>query len=260
MSAAQSWLRKPWFGGCVGVLLLIGVWWGFTYSSVSTSSFPTPVAVVRSIIADGWGFYGRNTAGTLARAGWGYVWGNCIAFMLAALVLVVPKLEELVSQIGVLTNCLPITAIGPLVMVIFGSRVSAIALSAMLVFFTTLVGALTGLKSASRSQLDLIVVYGGNAWTQVRKVRILAACSRRGDWKIAYPVGKGDQSMNPGLRFVVRRVCNMLIAVVVVVLLWQVVLDAFDVNQMIGKRPAQVWTYLMGHPEAAEHRAMVFGN
>ncbi|MDN6554725.1 MAG: ABC transporter permease subunit, partial [Bifidobacterium mongoliense] len=43
------------------------------------------------------------------------------------------------------------------------------------VFFTTLVGALTGLKSASRSQLDLIVVYGGNAWTQVRKVRILAA-------------------------------------------------------------------------------------
>ncbi len=66
--------------------------------------------------------------------------------------------------------------------------------------------------------------------------------------------------MNPGLRFVVRRVCNMLIAVVVVVLLWQVVLDAFDVNQMIGKRPAQVWTYLMGHPDAAEHRAMVFGN
>ena len=175
MSAAQSWLRKPWFGGCVGVLLLIGVWWGFTYSSVSTSSFPTPVAVVRSIIADGWGFYGRNTAGTLARAGWGYVWGNCIAFMLAALGLAGPKLEELVSQIGVLTNCLPITAIGPLVMVIFGSRVSAIALSAMLVFFTTLVGALTGLKSASRSQLDLIVVYGGNAWTQVRKVRILAA-------------------------------------------------------------------------------------
>jgi ABC-type nitrate/sulfonate/bicarbonate transport system permease component len=111
----------------------------------------------------------------LGRAAWGYLWGNLLAFLLASLVLVIPKLEDFVSQVGVLTNCLPITAVGPLIMVIFGSRISAIVLSAMLVFFTTLVGSLTGLKSSPRSQLDLITVYGGNVWTQVRKVRILSA-------------------------------------------------------------------------------------
>lgn len=175
MSAAKNWLRKPWIGGIVGIALLLIVWWLFTAAGSSNSSFPTPAAVARSMGSDGWTFYSRNISNTLGRAGWGYLWGNLLAFALASLVLVLPRLEDLVSQIGVLTNCLPITAIGPIIMVIFGSRISAIVLSAMLVFFTTLVGSLTGLKSASRSQLDLISAYGGSAWTQVRKVRVMAA-------------------------------------------------------------------------------------
>lgn len=175
MAAIRMWLRKPWFGGIIGIVLLIAVWWLFTATGTANSSFPSPVAVVRSVCEDGWTFYRRNVSSTLGRAAWGYLWGNLLAFLLASLVLVIPKLEDFVSQVGVLTNCLPITAVGPLIMVIFGSRISAIVLSAMLVFFTTLVGSLTGLKSSPRSQLDLITVYGGNVWTQVRKVRILSA-------------------------------------------------------------------------------------
>lgn len=175
IAQTRFWLRKPWFGGLIGIVLLVAVWWFFTAAGNNNSSFPTPVAVVRSVYDDGWTFYSHNISNTLGRAMWGYAWGNLLALALASLVLVIPKLEDFVSQIGVLTNCLPITAVGPLIMVIFGSRTSAIVLSAMLVFFTTLVGALTGLKSADRRQLEVVSVYGGSSWTQVRKVRIMAA-------------------------------------------------------------------------------------
>lgn len=174
LSAIRTNLRKPWVGGTVGIVLLVAVWWWFT-TAHTNSAFPSPVRVAASVVDDGWAFYSTNIANTLGRAGWGYLVGNLVALALAAVVLVFPRLEEVVSQLGVITNCLPITAIGPLVMIIFGSRVSAIVLSSMLVFFTTLVGALVGLKSAPRTTLDLVTAYGGSRWTQVWKVRLIAA-------------------------------------------------------------------------------------
>lgn len=168
-------LRRPWIGGTAGIVLLIGMWWLLTSRMHGNSSFPTPLAVVRSVFEDGWTFYMRNISSTLGRAAAGYLWGNLIALTLATIVLALPHLEEIVAQIGVVTNCLPITAIGPLIMVIFGGRTSAIVLSAMLVFFTTLIGSLVGLKSAPQGTLDLITAYGGSRWTQIRKVRLISA-------------------------------------------------------------------------------------
>ena len=42
-------------------------------------------------------------------------------------------------------------------------------------FFPTVVGALLGFKAADRASLDLIRVYGGGRWTQLVKVRLIAA-------------------------------------------------------------------------------------
>ena len=52
---------------------------------------------------------------------------------------------------------------------------TAVLLAALSVFFTTVVGALLGLKSADKSSLDLITVYGGSKFTQLVKVRLIAA-------------------------------------------------------------------------------------
>ena len=50
-----------------------------------------------------------------------------------------------------------------------------IALAALSCFFTTVVGTLLGLKAADRATLDLITVYGGGRFTQLRLVRVIAA-------------------------------------------------------------------------------------
>ena len=58
-------------------------------------------------------------------------------------------------------------AIGPLVFIVIGSPArgessgTAVALAGISVFFTTVVGATGGLKSADRASLDLVAVYGG---------------------------------------------------------------------------------------------------
>ena len=50
-----------------------------------------------------------------------------------------------------------------------------VALSAMSVFFTSLIGILLGLRAADPTSLDLVAAYGGGRWQQLRRVRLAAA-------------------------------------------------------------------------------------
>ncbi|HEY0217502.1 MAG TPA: ABC transporter permease subunit [Cellulomonas sp.] len=60
-----------------------------------------------------------------------------------------------------------------------------------------------------------------------------------------------------GWAFAARRVGALLLAVVVAVGVWILVLEAFDVSDLVGKRPWQVAEYLLTGNGAAEHRATV---
>jgi ABC-type nitrate/sulfonate/bicarbonate transport system permease component len=50
-----------------------------------------------------------------------------------------------------------------------------ITLAALAVFFTTLVGALLGLRSTDPVTLDLVRAYGGGRWQELIRVRMIAA-------------------------------------------------------------------------------------
>jgi ABC-type nitrate/sulfonate/bicarbonate transport system permease component len=52
---------------------------------------------------------------------------------------------------------------------------TAIFLAALVCVFTTVVGAVLGFTSADKAALDVVRVYGGGRWTQLRKVRLVAA-------------------------------------------------------------------------------------
>ena len=52
---------------------------------------------------------------------------------------------------------------------------TAIFLAALVCVFTTVVGAILGFKSADKAALDVVRVYGGGRWMQLRKVRLIAA-------------------------------------------------------------------------------------
>lgn len=175
-----------WAIGVIGALGIIAVWWLIALLMVPTSgtyaSVPTPPQVVQTLIDDGFEFFWTNFAVTLAEAGTGFFWGNLIALALSALVLVLPALEGVLSQVAVVTYCIPIVAIGPLLIITIGGAknigdpsATAIFLAGLSVFFTTVVGSLLGFKAADRASLDVVTVYGGSKFTQLRKVRLIAA-------------------------------------------------------------------------------------
>jgi ABC-type nitrate/sulfonate/bicarbonate transport system permease component len=131
---------------------------------------------------------------TLAEAAIGFFWGNLLALAFAAVALIVPKLENLTTQIAVITYCIPIVAIGPIVRLVVGAPDSgepagaAIVLAALSVFFTTMVGALTGVKQTDKRMLDVVSAYGGGAWQRLVKVQLLSALpSIFAAFKIAAP-------------------------------------------------------------------------
>ena len=169
----------PWVGGVLGVVLIVAAWALIAVTPFGRNgSIPTPLAVVQLFgraFADS--SYWQAIAATSLAAGEGYLIGNGIAIVLALLVLLLPRTEGFATQLAVVTSCLPLTAIGPLVAIMSqaGTRVTSVFLAALSVVFTTVIGAILGLKSANRTQLDVIRAYGGSRFTQIRKVRLIAA-------------------------------------------------------------------------------------
>lgn len=191
MSAERTGVRlPPWAVGAAGVVLVIGIWWVGALTFLADvgappgggdGSIPTPGAIVQQFGVDGFDYYRRNAGVTITEAVTGYVWGNLIALALAGAVMVFPLLERLVSQLGVISYCLPVVAIGPIIFIVMGPPASgepsgtAVALAALSVFFTTLVGTIMGFKTADQSSLDIVTVYGGRRIHQLVKVQAIAA-------------------------------------------------------------------------------------
>lgn len=178
--------RLPsWAIGILGAAVVIALWWLWAILIPVSGPYrpvPAPPDVIRSLITDGPAFFWKAFSVTLKEAGLGYLYGNLLALVLSAVVLVVPRAEGVLGQIAVITYCVPIVAVGQIVVIILGGAKhpgdpsqTAVFLAALSVFFTTVVGTLLGLKAAERAALDVVTVYGGSKFTQLRKVRAIAA-------------------------------------------------------------------------------------
>jgi ABC-type nitrate/sulfonate/bicarbonate transport system permease component len=133
-------------------------------------SVPTPVGTVRQMVTDV-DLYRENAPTTLREAGLGYLWGNLLALVLAALVALVPVLEKTLLRVAITSYCLPVVAIAPVLNIVLNGDAPKATLAALSVFFTTLVGALLGLRSADRGSMDVVTAYGGGRWKRLVKVQ-----------------------------------------------------------------------------------------
>jgi ABC-type nitrate/sulfonate/bicarbonate transport system permease component len=156
--------------------MLLGVWQvlGLTVFS-KAGTIPPPTDIVSQMRADGFSFYWDNTVTTFSAAAQGWLYGNALAVFLALLVLVVGIFERPVLQLGITSYCLPIVAVGTIVRIVFGVDAPRLILAAMAVFFTTLVGALVGLRSADPTSIDVVHAYGGGSMKKLTKVRFRAS-------------------------------------------------------------------------------------
>jgi ABC-type nitrate/sulfonate/bicarbonate transport system permease component len=162
-----------WLFGAIGLLALLAIWeiLGRTVFADSRA-VPPPTAILRQLADDGFAFYWPNARTTLREAGLGWLWGNAIAIVLALVLVQFPLIERAGMQLALVSYCLPVIAIGPVLAVLSTGDTAKVILAAISVIFTTLVGMLVGLRSADRTSLDLVRAYGGGKWTQLWTVRL----------------------------------------------------------------------------------------
>ncbi|MBF4160215.1 ABC transporter permease [Nocardioides acrostichi] len=165
--------------GAAAIVVVVTAWWVLAATVLAPYQIPTPGEILAKAHDRGFGYYRSTFAVTLHEASRGYLYGVAIALGLAVLVLLVPWLEPLVMQFAVVTYCLPIVVLAPILIILLETATStsptATALAGLSVVFTTVVGAILGFRSADKASLDVVSVYGGGPWQQFRRVRLVAS-------------------------------------------------------------------------------------
>ena len=167
--------------GAIGIAALIALWWLAAATVLSGARIPTPGGVLGTAIDDGWTFYALHFGMTLQEAAVGFAYGTVAGLVVASLVLLLPVAERVLMQVAVLSYCVPLVAIAPVLFIVIGNpdegqrSGTATALAALSVFFTTVVGSVLGLRSADRASLDVVSVFGGGRVRQLLQVQLVSA-------------------------------------------------------------------------------------
>ncbi len=156
------------------VAVLLAVWEVIGRAVLDGRSVMPPPSEIASELTGNWSSYTVHIRATAAGAAWGWLWGNAIAIAIGLLTVAVPALEKWALRIAVAVTSLPIIALGPIFQVTLDGNAPKIALAALAVILSTLVGTIQGLHSADRTSLEVIAALGGGRLTQLRKVRLMA--------------------------------------------------------------------------------------
>ena len=171
-SARSVWRhRLPPIVAAIG---LIALWQAIISGfAIPTYIAPGPLEVLQTFWEEA-GTLGRNLLPTLMESILGFVCGNLVAIVIAIIFVHSNLAERAFYPIAVFINTIPILAIAPILVLIFGNGYTPkIVIAALICFFPTLVNMVRGLKAVNPAALDLM--------------RILSANKREIFWKIRLP-------------------------------------------------------------------------
>lgn len=160
----------------LAVVGLIVLWQAVvTIFSVPTFMAPSPLEVIHAFGENGPVLW-ANLLPTLLEAALGFVFGNLVAILLAVWFVYSATAEKAFYPIAVIIKSIPIIALAPILVLIFGNGIAPkIIIAGLICFFPTLVNMVQGLKSASPAMLDLMRVLSASRAEIFWKVRLPAS-------------------------------------------------------------------------------------
>jgi ABC-type nitrate/sulfonate/bicarbonate transport system permease component len=162
-------------GAALGVLLLVALWELAARGLTGLYVLAAPSEVV-SWLVENRGLMSRAFTVTLANAAAGFAIGNLAAILLAALALLWPRSERVITGLALLVFCLPFVATGPILRVVFGPGAGPqITIAALAVYYTTLIPLLVGLRAAPAGWFDIVRSYGRGRFAALVHVRARAS-------------------------------------------------------------------------------------
>ncbi|MGK9052843.1 ABC transporter permease [Neorhizobium petrolearium] len=158
------------------ILAAIGlvVLWQFVvwFFAIPTFMAPSPVDVFFAF-RDNAGMLWANLLPTVLETILGFVFGNLVAILLAIWFVHSATAEKAFYPIAVFIKAIPIIALAPILVLIFGNGLAPkIIIAGLICFFPTLVNMVQGLKSASPAMLDLMRVLSASNTEILWKVRL----------------------------------------------------------------------------------------
>jgi NitT/TauT family transport system permease protein len=148
-----------WGWPVAGLISLLALWQAVIVGfGVRPFIAPGPLTVMRAIW-DNRLLLWTNLFPTASEAILGFLIGNAIGFGLATLFVHSELVRKTYFPIVVLFNTIPIIALSPILILVFGlTMTSKVAVAAIVCMFPTLVNTLRGFESVSHSEMELMRV------------------------------------------------------------------------------------------------------
>jgi NitT/TauT family transport system permease protein len=161
-----------WLGAIAGLALLFGAWEAVvTARRVPLYVLPPPSAIWQQTLRE-WPLLSRHLQPTLVEAAGGFLLGNGVAILLAAIFVHLRPVERAVFPLAIGLRTVPLVAITPLLVVWLGNGYAPkIAIAALISFFPTLVNMTRGLAALDRQSLELLHTLSASRWQVFAKVR-----------------------------------------------------------------------------------------
>jgi NitT/TauT family transport system permease protein len=174
-AARKASLIKSGIGMAVLVLLIL-LWQGIIrWRHVPVYTAPAPSDIFLGL-KHKWGIVERQTYTTAVEAIAGFGLGTAIAVLLALSFLYLPPLQTGLMPVAIAVSTVPIVAIAPILILIFGQgMLSKVVMTSMISFFPTLINLTRGLEAVDRDTLDLFRVYDATRRQLLVKVRVPTA-------------------------------------------------------------------------------------
>jgi ABC-type nitrate/sulfonate/bicarbonate transport system permease component len=164
------------------------LWWGcillFQALGVSDIVLRSPLGVLEHLLlseqaADNLQRLGEALAQTLPYALLGMLAGLAVAFILAVAGTLWPWLGQTLLPVSLVTQSMPLVALTPLVVLVFGrGSVSMLVVTVSVTFFPAFVTMAQGLALVPSTVLDLVRAYGGG---KLRRLQLIAL-----PWSLPY--------------------------------------------------------------------------
>lgn len=175
-----------WISTLVWILLLVALWEVGAFVVAATKRTPENILphlyqIVEAAFSDNQVSQGLTATGvvlssakmTLLRAGYGFVIGSLLGFVLALLMKLSGLVEKLLFPYLMLIQLIPILGMAPIILSITGDiNQSRVIIAAILTFYPVATNTLAGFNSVSNEKYELMKSYAANKFTLYTKVLI----------------------------------------------------------------------------------------
>jgi len=121
-------------------------------------------------------YIGEQLGQSLVDSAIGFIAGLVGALIIASIFVLARRVEHALLPIALLLQTVPLIAMAPIIILIFGRDTATVAvMGGLVVLFPALVTIVFGLRSASPAMLDLVTVYGGSKVTSLIKIAVPSA-------------------------------------------------------------------------------------